>query len=90
MIKAIDFEMCFSFRFSRENGEAHGETRMTFPQIQSLLEPLEGKEGSSHAKYSGAPLQVSVNNEGLMGHQVCGVGKGLVMMKCVTSQISTV
>ena len=41
MIKSIDIETCF-FRFSRENGEAHGETRMTFPQIQSLLEYLGG------------------------------------------------
>ena len=49
LIKAIDFELCFFFRFIRENGEAHGETRMTFPQIQRLLEHLGG-EGTSHAR----------------------------------------
>ena len=88
MIKSIDIETCF-FRFSRENGEAHGETRMTFPQIQSLLEYLGGGKEVPMPEHSGAPLQVSVNDEGLIGHQVCGMGKGLVMMKYVTSQLST-
>jgi len=60
-----------------------------FHRSKAYWNTLEGGRKFPCPKHSGAPLQVSVNDEGLIGHQVCGMGKGLVMMKYVTSQLST-